>query len=188
MHVRSSREAAEKPPGQQTLRVLVVDEDPLTREATTRRLARAGYQVVGAGSAPDSAEAPVDLVVVSSCADGRQSDVAQIVQAALDRSPAGDEVLAGPLRLILLSRSRRAFVYERAVFLTPKGFDVLRVLLERRGEVLSPDELSLAIWGYGTFGSPNFVEAQISRVRSALAQVGMSDVIETVRGAGYVVR
>ena len=112
----------------------------------------------------------------------------QVVQAALDRPPSGDEVVEGPLRLALLPRSRRAFVHGHDLFLTPKGFDVLRVLLERRGEVLSPDELSLAVWGYGTFGSPNFVEAQISRVRSALAQAGAAEVIETVRGAGYVVR
>ena len=43
---------------------------------------------------------------------------------------------------------------------------MLRILLERHGEVLSVDEIALAVWGYATLGSPNFVEAQISRARS----------------------
>ena len=188
MHTRSGRMASEVFSHHRTSRVLVVDEDPLTREATTQLLARAGYQAVGAGRASEDVEAPFDLVVLSSCADGRPSEVVQIVQAALDPSPSGGEVLEGPLGLIVLPRPRRVLVYERVVFLTPKGFDVLRVLLERRGKVLSPDDLSVAVWGYGTFGAPNFVEAQVSRVRSALAQAGAPGVIETVRGAGYVVR
>ena len=42
---------------------------------------------------------------------------------------------------------------------------MLRLLLEHRGEVIHPDELSVSIWGYETFGSRNFVEAHISRLR-----------------------
>jgi DNA-binding response OmpR family regulator len=59
---------------------------------------------------------------------------------------------------------------------------------ERRGEVLSVDQIALAVWGHATLGSPNFVEAQISRVRSHLATAGAGDVIRTVRSVGYVIR
>lgn len=85
-------------------------------------------------------------------------------------------------------RSHEAFVGSVIVDLTPKEFSVLRVLLDRRSEVISPDALSLAIWGYETFGSRNFVEAHISRLRSKLAKAGAPDVVTTIRGVGYVIR
>ena len=71
---------------------------------------------------------------------------------------------------------------------TPKEFDLLRLLLERRGEVLTTDAISQAVWGCETMGSRNFVEAHISRLRSKLGTVGAGEVIETVRGVGYVIR
>ena len=96
--------------------------------------------------------------------------------------------LEGPHGLVIKPRARAVWVNGRPVNLTAKAFDVLRLLLERSGEVVSVDEIALAVWGHPTFGSPNFVEAQISRVRSRLAAAGAEDVIETIRGAGYVIR
>jgi DNA-binding response OmpR family regulator len=98
------------------------------------------------------------------------------------------EELAGPGGLLLRMRSHEAFVRDALVDLTPKEFSVLRLLLDRRGEVVSPDDISLAIWGYETFGSRNFVEAHISRLRSKLAKTGAPDVVTTIRGVGYVIR
>ena len=65
---------------------------------------------------------------------------------------------------------------------------MLRLMLERRGEVLETDTISTQIWGYETFGSRNFVEAHISRLRAKLLQAGADGVITTVRGIGYVIR
>ncbi|RLT39116.1 MAG: DNA-binding response regulator [Chloroflexi bacterium] len=98
------------------------------------------------------------------------------------------EELAGPGGLLLRMRSHEAFVRDALVDLTPKEFAVLRLLLDRRGAVVSPDNISLAIWGYETFGSRNFVEAHISRLRSKLAKAGAPDVVTTIRGVGYVIR
>ena len=70
----------------------------------------------------------------------------------------------------------------------PREFDLLRLLLTRRGEVLSTDVISEAVWGYETFGSRNFVEPHISRLRGKLKHAGVPDVVATVRGVGYVIR
>lgn len=100
------------------------------------------------------------------------------------------EELEGPGGLILKLRSREVLVHDIPLnlTLTPKEFAVLRLLLHRRGEVISPDALSLAIWGYETFGSRNFVEAHISRLRAKLARGGADQVVTTIRGVGYVIR
>lgn len=96
--------------------------------------------------------------------------------------------LAGPAGVVMHLRAHEARVDERVLDLTPKEFAVLRLMLERRGEVLKTDTLSTEIWGYETFGSRNFVEAHISRLRAKLLQAGANGVITTVRGIGYVVR
>lgn len=98
------------------------------------------------------------------------------------------EELEGPGGLVLRLRSYEALIGGVAVDLTPKEFAVLRFLLDRRGEVVRPDDLSLAIWGYGTFGSRNFVEAHISRLRAKLAKAGADQIVTTIRGVGYVIR
>lgn len=112
------------------------------------------------------------------------------VRAILRRTtgPRPDDVLHGPGDIRLLLRAHEAYVGEQQVHLTPKEFDVLRVLLSRRGEVIPPDDLSVEIWGYETFGSRNYVEAHVSRLRGKLADVGADGVIGTVRGVGYMVR
>jgi len=96
--------------------------------------------------------------------------------------------VAGPAGISLDVRAHRAFVADRQLDLTPKEFSILQLLLERQGEVLSSDEISSEIWGYETFGSRNFVEAHISRLRGKLQRAGADEVVETVRGVGYVIR
>jgi DNA-binding response OmpR family regulator len=96
--------------------------------------------------------------------------------------------LTGPADLVMHVRAHEVLVGEDRLSLTPKEFAVLQLLLEHRGEVVSPDQISLAIWGYETFGSRNYVEAHVSRLRGKLAQAGAPDAINTVRGVGYVVR
>jgi DNA-binding response OmpR family regulator len=112
------------------------------------------------------------------------------VRAILRRTtgPRPDDLLHGPQEIRLFLRAHEAYVGEQQVHLTPKEFEVLRVLLSRRGEVVPPDALSVEIWGYETFGSRNYVEAHVSRLRSKLADAGADGVIGTVRGVGYMVR
>lgn len=98
------------------------------------------------------------------------------------------EELVGPAGLVLRLRSHEALIADTPLELTPKEFAVLRLLLDRRGEVVRPDDLSLAIWGYETFGSRNFVEAHISRLRGKLARTGAPSIVTTIRGVGYVIR
>jgi len=112
------------------------------------------------------------------------------IRAVLRRTtgPRPDDVLHGPQDIRVHLRAHEAFVGDVLVHLTPKEFEVLRVLLTRRGEVIAPDDMSIEIWGYETFGSRNYVEAHVSRLRSKLAEAGAREVIGTVRGVGYTIR
>jgi DNA-binding response OmpR family regulator len=99
----------------------------------------------------------------------------------------GEAPLVGPQGVFLRARAHEVEVNGVPVELTPREFAVLRMLLERRGEVVTPDEISQVQWGHATFGIRNFVEAHVSRVRAKLRAAGAIDVIVTVRGVGYKV-
>ncbi|MFP4660596.1 MAG: response regulator transcription factor [Halanaerobiales bacterium] len=65
--------------------------------------------------------------------------------------------------------------------LTPKEFDLLRMLLVNEGKVLTRDLLLEKIWGYEYAGDTRTVDVHIRRLRKKIGE----DYIITVRGVGY---
>jgi len=102
----------------------------------------------------------------------------------------------GGVAMHLLERRVRFMGVE--VELTAKEFLVLEVLLRRRGECCSREELLRAVWPETPESGTNIVDVYVSYLRrkfsEALAKLEsavhrqMEAVIETVRGAGYRVR
>ena len=72
---------------------------------------------------------------------------------------------------------------DREVVLTLKEFQLLCLLLERRGVVLTRDQLLNTIWGYEFDGASRTVDVHIRTLRQKLGDAGAC--IETVRGVGY---
>lgn len=72
---------------------------------------------------------------------------------------------------------------DREVTLTLKEFQLLCLLLERMGTVLTRDQLLNTIWGYEFDGASRTVDVHIRTLRQKLGDSG--DCIETVRGIGY---
>ena len=68
---------------------------------------------------------------------------------------------------------------------TLKEFDLLCLLLENKGRVLTRDQLLNRIWGYGFDGESRTVDVHIRTLRQKLGECG--EYIETVRGVGYKV-
>ena len=74
---------------------------------------------------------------------------------------------------------------ERDVTLTLKEFQLLCLLLERRGTVFTRDQLLNTIWGYEFDGASRTVDVHIRTLRQKLGEAGAC--IDTVRGLGYKV-
>ena len=70
-----------------------------------------------------------------------------------------------------------------AVVLTLKEFELLRMLVENRGRVLTREQLLDSIWGYEYPGETRTVDVHIRYLRRKLG--GAGDCIMTVRGLGY---
>lgn len=119
------------------------------------------------------------------------AELVRRVHAVLRRSKNGESLTApanGAGVISLALETREARLGERSVRLTARQFGVLRMLLARRGSVVSADDLADTVWGYPTYGQPNFVEKQLSGVRKALSELGAHNVIENVRGIGWMIR
>ncbi len=109
------------------------------------------------------------------------------VKAALRRLQALSA--GGPGKKILAFRhlrldveARAATVDDRPVELTAIEFDLLRVLAENRGRVLTRQQLLENVWGGEYYGEQRVVDVHIGHIREKL---GREDLIATVRGVGY---
>lgn len=68
------------------------------------------------------------------------------------------------------------------VELTTTEFDLLKVLAEYRGMVLSRERLLQLVWGYDYYGEERVVDVHVGHIRQKLGGDGF---IVTVRGVGY---
>ncbi len=95
-----------------------------------------------------------------------------------------EEFAFGNIRLHL--RARQAFKAGKEVRLTRKEFDLLRYLVEHRGEVITRDRLLDEVWGYAHFPTTRTVDTHILRLRQKFEDDPEHPVhILTVHGQGY---
>ncbi len=73
----------------------------------------------------------------------------------------------------------------RNVHLGPTEFRLLQFFLQHPGCVFSREELLDAVWGPDIYVEPRTVDVHIRRLRKALNGDEESDIIRTVRAAGY---
>lgn len=73
----------------------------------------------------------------------------------------------------------------RAVKLGPTEFRLLRTLLEKPGRVFSREQLLDRVWGRDIYVELRTVDVHIRRLRKALNGPDETDLIRTVRSAGY---
>ena len=65
---------------------------------------------------------------------------------------------------------------------------MLEFLMQNRNIVVSREKLLDEVWGFDFYGSTNVVDVYVRYLRSKIDDVYGVTVIETVRGAGYVIR
>jgi len=109
---------------------------------------------------------------------------------ALGRRPSASQE---PARLIagdiVLDLHRRTVVRAgRRVVLQPREFSLLAELMRHPGRIMTRTMLLERVWDFDFDPKTNIVETHLSRLRSKLNAGFESDPIETVRGAGYLIR
>lgn len=84
--------------------------------------------------------------------------------------------------------TREVFRGGQLVELTTKEFELLHLFLQNPKRVLSRDIIMEKIWGYDFSGESNVLEVYIALLRQKTEEHGHKRIIQTVRGAGYVLR
>lgn len=108
---------------------------------------------------------------------------------ALLRRPAGTETEA-TLRCrdlemdLLRHKVTRA---GREIQLTPREFQILEFFLRRKNRVVTRTMLLEGVWEYHFDPSTNIIDVHVSKLRRQIDDGFDSALIETVRGAGYMV-
>ena len=73
------------------------------------------------------------------------------------------------------------------VNLTKNEFQILKVLLENVGKIVSRDRIIENLWDSDAFIDDNTLTVNVTRLRRKLEELGMTDVIRTKKGIGYMV-
>ena len=147
----------------------------------------------------------VPIVFLSS-----RADTADVVMAV---NMGGDDYIAKPVVMELLIAKvqavlRRAYDYETttntrflgAEFdvatsslmtsetkreLTKNESRILSALLQKRGTIVSREELMLKLWDSDEFVDDNTLSVNVNRLRKTLADAGLGDCVKTHKGQGY---
>ena len=113
------------------------------------------------------------------------------VQAAGQESAAAPEPQSGALSwgsLVLDEKGMKVTYAGQEIVLTNREFLMLKILLENRDIVLSRDTLLDRVCGYDYIGETNIVDVYIRHLRTKIDEAFGVRMIQTVRGAGYVIR
>ena len=100
-------------------------------------------------------------------------------EASPDYLKAGDVVVDVPRCEVTVSG--------KVVDLTFTEYELIKLLISKKGQVLTREVLLNKIWGYDYFGGDRTVDVHITRLRNKIEDTAHG-IIETVRNIGYRVR
>lgn len=103
--------------------------------------------------------------------------------AALANQPV---LVHGDIELHL--KARTAYRAGRHLKLSPKEFDVLKLLMENAGQVVTRQMLLLHVWKLNFDPQTNVIEVNLVRLRRKLDEGFAEPWLETARGEGYRLR
>jgi two-component system response regulator MprA len=84
--------------------------------------------------------------------------------------------------------TREVLVNKEPVDLTVTEFDLLHLLLRHPRQVLERHQILNEVWGYDFFGNDNVLEVYIGYLRKKLKKGNLDNLIQTIRGVGYVIK
>jgi len=87
--------------------------------------------------------------------------------------------------LVLLPETYSVKILENMVKLTPIEFEILNVLVQNNGQMVSSKVLLKEVWGYQEDEDVDTIRVHIRHLRSKIAKKADKNYIETIYGGGY---
>ncbi|WP_207695480.1 hypothetical protein DOK67_0000096 [Enterococcus sp. DIV0212c] len=85
--------------------------------------------------------------------------------------------------LLIDPANLKVWKHEEALDLTKKEFDLLMMLVNNRGTILTREQLLIGVWGMDYDGVARTVDTHIRRLREKIGD----EIITTKRGVGYLI-
>lgn len=103
-----------------------------------------------------------------------------------DTQPQQTVLIAGDLEMDLLSRKVKRAGQE--ILLQPREFKLLEYLMRNVDTVVTRTMLLENVWNYHFDPQTNVIDVHISRLRGKIDKEFDNPILETIRGAGYMIR
>jgi len=114
------------------------------------------------------------------------SELVARVRAVLRRSqPGGEDETLEVGGLLLDAASQRVYSGDASIMLGPIEYRLLQFFMSNPDRVYSRAQILDHVWGQTVYVDDRTVDANIRRLRKALAPHGFDDFLQTVRGSGY---
>jgi len=107
------------------------------------------------------------------------------VKALLRRAEAKSTVASNAPQLAINHQQRTVRISEAWLSLTGAEFDLLSLLAQHQGQIVSKDDISQALHGRTSAPFDRAIDTAVSRLRAKLAEF-YPDAIQNVRSKGYV--
>jgi len=91
-------------------------------------------------------------------------------------------------KLKLYKNNYRVEYDNQNIELTKKEFELLEFMMINKNIVLTREKILDKVWGYDYFGDTNIIDVYVRYLRSKIDQKYNVNLIETVRGVGYIIR
>lgn len=182
------------------MRLLFVEDEPDLREVLKKQLQGSGYSVDACGDGLEALDylqlTAYDAVILDIMLPGVDGlSVLKKMRNAGDKTPVllrrsngqvSNVLQCGGLEMDL--NSRRVSRDGRELQLSAKEFAVLEYLLRNQGVVLARETIENHVWDYDFEGGSNVVDVYIRYLRKKVDDGFEKKLIQTVRGAGYVLK
>lgn len=76
----------------------------------------------------------------------------------------------------------------KTIELTKNEFKILKFLLQNKEKIVSREDIMECLWDTESFIDDNTLTVNVTRLRNKLEEIGLSDLIETKRGQGYILK
>ncbi|MDR1497209.1 MAG: response regulator transcription factor [Puniceicoccales bacterium] len=106
-----------------------------------------------------------------------------LLKRAAAPTPANQGNVLNAGEIILNVERHTVDVKGTSISLTATEFNLLRLLIERKGRVQTRERLLGDVWGYSSDIETRTVDTHIRRLREKLGRA--ADIVETIRGVGY---
>lgn len=107
--------------------------------------------------------------------------VQSVLRRGTEKVTLEETLTIGPITVD--SSRHEVLIHGKPIDLTATEFNLLALLMQRRGRVQNRDRLLNDVWGYESAIDTRTVDTHVRRLRAKLG--ASADLIETIRGVGY---